>query len=135
MTKFLDTAANSASQQENIAIDQDDHMLMIEFLESNNGDLSVTKFLDGRPDQYENEASESEDEEDGMDSEELEYGDQNTIMPNSQEIEKNAKKRGKKKKKNGKKSSKKPFGGPDEDVVFVEFLETTLPEQDAFWLQ
>ena len=58
-------------------------------------------------------------------------------MSNNQEIEKNAKKRGKKKKKNGKngKKSKKPFGGPDEDVVFVEFLETSLPEQDAFWLQ
>ena len=103
-------------------------MLMIEFLEADNGDISVTKFLDGRPEEenFYHEGDDSEYEGDEEDSEEeWEHEDANTIMSNNQEIEKNAKKRGKKKK-NGKKS-KKPFGGPNEDVVFVEFLET-LPE-------
>ena len=60
-------------------------MLMIEFLEADNGDISVTKFLDGgRPTEYENEdMNESEYEDDSNDSEEWEeYGDENTIMSN-----------------------------------------------------
>ena len=54
-------------------------------------------------------------------------------MSNDQNVEKNAKRRGKKKK-NGKKSkSKKPFGGANEDVVFVEFnLESNQDKLD--WL-
>lgn len=32
-----------------MAIDQDDHMLMIEFLEHNENDVSVTKFLQEDP--------------------------------------------------------------------------------------
>ena len=43
MTKFLES---SNAVQDNVAIDQDDHMLMIEFLESDQNDVSVTKFLD-----------------------------------------------------------------------------------------
>ena len=99
---------------------------MIEFLEADNGDISVTKFLH----EYEHALEDQHhyyEGEDSEDSEEWEYAGENTIMSNDQQIEKNAKKRGKKKK-NGKKS-KKPFGGPNEDVVFVEFLET-----DPFWL-
>jgi|FrelakmetLWP11LW_1041352.scaffolds.fasta_scaffold63166_2 hypothetical protein len=50
-------------------------------------------------------------------------------MSNDQAIEKNAKKR-----KNGKKNKgkKKSLGGPNEDVVFVEFLDTK--DVDDFWL-
>jgi len=47
---------------------------------------------------------------------------ENDLMSNSQNIEKNAKKNGKKK--NGKRNSKKKLGGPNEDVVMVEFLES-----------
>ena len=40
VTKFL-------AQEDNVAIDQDDHTLMIEFnLENDDNDISVTKFLD-----------------------------------------------------------------------------------------
>ena len=45
----------------------------------------------------------------------------NDVMANDQDIEKNARKKGKKKKNS--KKSKKPFGGANEDVVFVEFLQ------------
>ena len=59
-------------------------MLMIEFLEADNGDISVTKFLNSRPAEYENEMNESEDEYDSNDSEEWEeYDDENTIMSNN----------------------------------------------------
>ena len=52
-----------------------------------------------------------------------EYEEENDIVPNSQNVEKNAKR--KKHKKNGKKKSKKGMmGGPGEDVVFVEFLDS-----------
>jgi len=110
-------------------------MLMIEFLEAaaDYNDVSVTKFLEDyhhheEPAEYHDDYSEDEEEEEG----DFDYDNENTIMSNDQSIEKNAKKRGKKKK-NGKKS-KKPFGGLNEDVVFVEFLDTAyLP--DAYFLQ
>ena len=35
-----------------MAIDQDDHMLMIEFLEHEDNDISVTKFLDSTMARY-----------------------------------------------------------------------------------
>ena len=77
---------------------------------------------------HEQELDFSEDED-----EESDWEDENALMSNDQSIEKNAKKRGKKKK-NGKKKSKKPFGGPNEDVVFVEFLESD-PTYGNYWLQ
>ena len=61
-------------------------MLMIEFLEAaDNGDISVTKFLESRQtEEYENEIDESENEYDSNDSEEWEeYDDENTIMSNN----------------------------------------------------
>ena len=39
VTKFL-------RQEDNVAIDQDDKTLMIEFLDHDENDISVTKFLD-----------------------------------------------------------------------------------------
>ena len=46
VTKFLDAQRNHV--QENVAIDQDDQMLMIQFLEQEEAEneISVTKFLD-----------------------------------------------------------------------------------------
>ena len=85
---------------------------MIEFLEDN-GDISVTKFLQehGYDHDFYSEEEESEFDE-----------DENALLSNSQDIEKNARKKGKKKKS---RKSKSPIqGGPGEDVVFVEFLET-----------
>jgi len=98
---------------------------MITFLEDN--DISVTKFLEG----YQHELGEYSEDEDS----EFEYEDDYTHKSNDQNIEKNARKNKKKKKKNGKKS-KKSIGGPNEDVVFVEFLETQ-PSYDSYdyWLQ
>jgi len=48
-------------------------------------------------------------------------------MSNDQSVEKNAKKNGKKNK------GKKSIGGPNEDVVFVEYLDSR--HVDDFWLQ
>ncbi len=90
---------------------------MIQFLEDN--DISVTKFLEG----YQHELGEYSEDEDSESEYEEDYG--NYLMSNDQNVEKNARK--KKKKKNGKKS-KKSLGGPNEDVVFVEFLEQTWIE-------
>lgn len=115
-------------------------MLMIEFLESQNGDISVTKFLNDSPYPHipehphpDLDLTFSEDEEDDYNdsSDDEGYYDANDIMSNDQQIEKNAKKH-KKSKKNKSKKSKKPFGGPDEDVVFVEFLEyMPYPEDNS----
>ena len=51
VTKFLEdndiSVTKFLAQEDNIAIDQDDQMLMIEFnLEHEDNDISVTKFLD-----------------------------------------------------------------------------------------
>ena len=66
MTKFLEAAIASLllddaavtkflAQDDNVAIDQDDRMLMIEFLEHDenaDNDISVTKFLDSAMTRY-----------------------------------------------------------------------------------
>ena len=107
---------------------------MIEFLESRNGDISVTKFLDDdspyphmpeypHPDLDLEHHYRHDHYYEGDEGEEYgEYEGENALLSNDQSIEKNAKKRGHKKNKS--KKSKKPFGGPNEDVVFVEFLES-----------
>ncbi len=93
-------------------------MLMIEFLEQN-GDISVTKFLNDEYQHRQNNHGLECESENGYSC----GADENDLMQNGQNIEKNAKKHHKKHK-NGKKKSKNPFGNTDEDVVFVEFLET-----------
>ena len=142
---------------------------MIEFLEHDDNEISITKFLDdnwNRPlksddrQQFKRDtnwgASLDEDkdkehkwdnhfqhsghshavdnDEEESESEEEDDEEANGILSNDQSIEKNAKKRGKKKKKN---KSKKPFGGTNEDVVFVEFNLEHQPHRSEYdyWLQ
>ena len=141
VANFLHQNGNAPSmvlETANFSIDQDDETLMIEFLETN-GDISVTKFLNDESNgfdeddhEYENELEFSDDESSENDYEYEDY-DENAIMSNDQNVEKNARKKGKKKKNKKNKSSKKPFGGTNEDVVFVEFLETSDSVFDLYF--
>ena len=128
MTKFLQTSNEVAS---NLAIDRGENLLMIEFLESN--DVSVTKFLDEAYSETEHVTEQHHGVVGSSETGEYEYepdeSDEhaNTLMSNDQSVEKNAKKNGKKNK------GKKSIGGPNEDVVFVEYLDSRHVED--FWLQ
>ena len=106
---------------------------MIEFLDHNDNDVSVTKFLQfAHEPEHEVDFSGDEYEEEYEIGQIHDHDEANALMSNDQNIEKNARKKGKSGK-NGKSKSKKPFGGPDEEVVFVEFLEHD-PSR-SHWLQ
>merc|ERR1712060_727894 len=99
VTRFLE-------QQQNISIDQDDDTLMIEFLEHR--PLSPMFLLE---EMDENDIDQTPDTLDFTDDEdndsEYEYYEENALMSNDQDIEKNARKKGKKKHKKDKNGKSK----------------------------